>query len=76
MEDGDLDVYKNGSNSDLNIGAMHYADAIVKGAGDLNDDVMKHYNDADRIKFEEEVDPEAPKPIIDFYESLMQEEEK
>jgi starch synthase len=41
IDEEDLEIYKGGNYTDLMLGALRYADAIVYGDEDLSDDYIK-----------------------------------
>jgi starch synthase len=76
LEDEDVAVYTAGDDIRLNYGAISYADGIIIGSRELSSDVMDKVN-ASGAEIQEFMDVEEQlKTTIDFYNSLIGEEEE
>ena len=76
LEDEDVDVYAEGDGINLNNGGISYADALVLGSSELPSDVMDKVN-ASGLETQEFMDVEEQlQTTIDFYNSLIGEEEE
>ncbi len=76
LEESDIAAYHEGENIKLNHGGISYADALVLGSSELSSDVMSKVN-ASGVEIQEFMDVEEQlQTTIDFYSSLIGEEEE
>lgn len=76
LEEADIAAYHEGDNIKLNNGGISYADALVLGSSELSSDVMDKVK-ASELETQEFMDVEEQlQTTIDFYNSLIGEEEE
>lgn len=76
LEEEDVVPYGSGDDVTLNLGGIHYADAVVKGSTSLSDDVIKAIEESDTLKLEyAEVEEQLPN-MIDFYAEMLPQDEE
>lgn len=76
LEEEDVAAFADGDNIKLNAGGITYADAIILGSSELPSDVMDKVNASD-LQIQEFMDVEEQlQTTIDFYSSLIGEEEE
>jgi len=74
VEEADLEPYGTGTNDELNMGAMHYADAVIAGAPKLSKkttDFFKALGDKPHLPFQEAEG--MYDAYVAFYETLIEE---
>ena len=74
-EDSDLDPFFVDGKIRLQLGGMHYADALALGSVDLNGDEKALFDSADKPKIDVASVEENLPAYVDFYKSLLVEEE-
>jgi len=76
LEEKDVAEYSEGDKIKLNYGGISYADALVLGSSDLSSDVMDKVN-ASGLEIQQFIDVEEQlQTTLDFYNSLIGEEEE
>ncbi|MDX1666526.1 MAG: glycogen/starch synthase [Saprospiraceae bacterium] len=70
----DLDAYQNGSGVNLHEGAIHFADAVIRGSEALGDSVEKQLKSEGKptLEYQDEEEKFLPS-YIEFYNSLLEE---
>lgn len=74
VEEERIDVFDNGSEDGLNIGGLHYADAITLGSPNISENVYAKYTEADVPKLEYTDADDKHDLYADFFKSLLVEE--
>ena len=70
----DLVAFKNGDGLTLHKGATTYADAIIKGSEEMEDDIMKEIEGHDKPVLEYKSEIEYLSEYLGFYHSLLEQE--
>ena len=73
LSEEDMHHYQNGSGVTLDIGAICYADAVVQGSDELQEDVVQYLATSDKPVLAYDAE-EFRSKLIEFYQSLMTEE--
>ena len=75
MTDEDLVGYVNGNGVDLDKGAIRYSDALIKGNDELSDELENMINSSSLPVLNFKNEDEYLGAYVDFYHSLLEEEE-
>ncbi len=72
----DLELYGNGANADLHLGAIHYSDSVIKGDENLDPKVIERLNKADKPVLDFQNQEDFLPAYCEFYGGLLGEQEK
>ena len=75
MTEEDLHAYMNGKGVTLDKGAAHFSDALIRGNEDLSDELEELLATSDKPILEYKDGEDLPGAYLDFYHSLLEEEE-
>ncbi|MEO1259105.1 MAG: glycogen/starch synthase [Bacteroidota bacterium] len=75
MSEENLSVYLNGTGVTLDKGAASYSDALIRGSEEMNDDQEELFSDTSLPVLEYKTEDEFLSAYLDFYHSLLEEEE-
>jgi len=75
LEEDDLGAYMNGQGINLHQGAIAYSDALIQGSETLSDSVEKLVQDSGKPVLDFKNETEFLPAYLEFYHSLMEEEE-
>lgn len=76
LESEDVAPYGSEENITLNLGGIHYSDAIVKGSTSLSEDVLKSIEAKEALVLEHGPVEEQLENIVSFYKELLPQEEE
>ena len=76
LEEEDLAAYRDGDNILLQKGAVHHADAVIRGQETMSDEIEALLTDCDKPVLEYLSAEEYLPKYLEFYSSLVEEEEE
>ncbi|MEZ4932367.1 MAG: glycogen/starch synthase [Saprospiraceae bacterium] len=74
METEDLHAYMNGTGVTLDKGAVHYADALIRGSEELNEELENLLATTEKPVLDYQNEDELLGAYVDFYHTLLEEE--
>ncbi|KGE89192.1 MAG: glycogen/starch synthase [Phaeodactylibacter xiamenensis] len=74
LTEDDLSAYQNGKGVTLHHGAINFADALIQGSEQIEDDVKKALSDTDKPVLDYQGEEGFEAPIKEFFETLVTEE--
>ncbi len=75
LETEDLHAYMNGSGVTLDKGAIHYADALIRGSEEYTNELEELLENTEKPTLAYQNEEELLGAYVDFYHSLLEEEE-
>ena len=75
VETSDLDEYRDGSAIKLQKGAIHHADAVIKGSDELEDTLQEQFDALEKPTMSTEPGSDYLSSYMEFYKSILETED-